>query len=108
MKPQRWIRHLANNRLNPFVIRSSLLSKRPLCSDRERLRGDTEVWGPNGENSVGLLQDVGLRVRYTYDRCFDGTRTNQQASRMGSWQRHGGVSSELLFGHHSLSRLTTA
>ena len=50
------------------------------------------MWGPNGENSVGLLQDVGLRVRYTYDQCFDGTRTNQQASRAGSWHRRGGVS----------------
>ena len=81
LKPYRG-EHLANNSYSPLALRSSLLSELPLCSDRERVRGDTEVWGPNGENSVGLLQDVGLRVRYTYDQCFDGTRTNQQASRV--------------------------
>ena len=66
------------------------------CSVREQLRGDSEVWGPLGNNSVGLLQDLGLKARYAYDQCFDGTHSNDQVSwpiSFGRWRTRGSASS---------------
>lgn len=34
---------------------------RPACSDKERARGDREVWECSG-NAVGILEDVGMKV----------------------------------------------
>ncbi|GAB4823550.1 hypothetical protein N2152v2_010596 [Parachlorella kessleri] len=48
---------------------------RPL-SDKERNRGDREVWGPLGSNTVGILEDVGVKVKYAYDYVFDGGISN--------------------------------
>ena len=31
------------------------------CSDKERARGDREVWECHG-NAVGILEDVGMKV----------------------------------------------
>lgn len=48
----------------------------PPRSDKERQRGDHAVWGPLGSNSVGILEDVGMRVKYAYDHVFDGSISN--------------------------------
>ena len=31
-----------------------------------------------GENTVGVVQQVGIRVRYAYDRVFDGRAANSE------------------------------
>ena len=52
-----------------------------LCSERERARGDREVWGLVGENTIGVTQQVGIRVRYAYDRVFDPSASNTEVRR---------------------------
>lgn len=49
-----------------------------LCSDRERERGDHEVWECSG-NAVGVKEeDVGMRVKFIYDHVLSPQTTNQQ------------------------------
>lgn len=39
----------------------AVAAPRPACSDKERARGDREVWECSG-NAVGILEDVGMKV----------------------------------------------
>ena len=48
------------------------------CSERERKRGDREVWGLVGPNTVGLTQAISVRVKYTYDIVLGQQATNRQ------------------------------
>eukprot|EP00884_Botryococcus_braunii_P008728 jgi/Botrbrau1/17857/Bobra.0127s0097.1 len=52
---------------------------RPL-SDRERQKGDREVWGIVDDNTVGIKEHVKLpiKVKYAYDRVFPGSATTEQ------------------------------
>jgi hypothetical protein len=50
------------------------------CSDRERQRGDREVWSAQG-NHVGVLADMGMNVKFVYDHVFGGQVSNQQVYR---------------------------
>ncbi|KAK9816490.1 hypothetical protein WJX72_000928 [[Myrmecia] bisecta] len=56
---------------------------RPL-SDREIERGDREVWGVVAENTVGVKQEVGVRVKYSYDTVFDNAASNKQVYKVTS------------------------
>ncbi|PSC70283.1 Kinesin-related 11 [Micractinium conductrix] len=49
---------------------------RPL-SDKERSRGDHEVWECSG-NAVGILEDVGLKVKFLYDHVFSPNTENRE------------------------------
>lgn len=49
---------------------------RRCCSDRERARGDREVWECHG-NAVGILEDVGMTVKFIYDHVFDPLADNR-------------------------------
>jgi len=46
------------------------------CSDKERDRGDHEVWKCEG-NTVGILEDVGMEVKFAYDNVFPAGFSNQ-------------------------------
>lgn len=48
---------------------------RPL-SDKERARGDHEVWECHG-NAVGILEDVGMKVKFLYDHVFQPLTDNR-------------------------------
>lgn len=50
------------------------------CSERERQKGDREVWGIVDENTVGIKKHVNLptKVKYAYDRVFPGCATTEQ------------------------------
>ncbi|KDD73431.1 kinesin, partial [Helicosporidium sp. ATCC 50920] len=53
---------------------------RPL-SNRERDRGDVEVWECQG-NEVGILDDAaGMQVKFAYDYVFDGSTSNSDVYR---------------------------
>lgn len=60
-------------KLPPSIFRAG-----SLCSDKERERGDHEVWNCEG-NAVGVLEaDVGMSVKFVYDHVFDGFTPNQK------------------------------
>lgn len=40
-----------------------------MCSDKEKARGDTEVWRCEG-NSVGVYDSIGMDVKFAYDHVF--------------------------------------
>jgi hypothetical protein len=47
-----------------------------LCSDKERARGDTEVWRCEG-NSVGVYDSIGMDVKFAYDHVFPAGFENE-------------------------------
>ncbi len=67
----------AGGRVATQLFAGSSCRLAPACSDKERSRGDREVWGPLGANTVGILEDVGMKVKFAYDYVFDGGIGNQ-------------------------------
>ena len=50
-----------------------------LCSDRERSRGDREVWEALNDHTVGVKENTaGLKVKFAFDTVFEGSTSNKQ------------------------------
>lgn len=62
---------------------SGQLMSAVLGSERERQRGDREVWGVVGDNTVGIKEhvNVAVKVKYAYDKVFPGTATTEEVYR---------------------------
>jgi len=49
------------------------------CSERERLRGDQEIWEALDEHTIGVKEGAsGMKVKFAFDTVFGGKATNKQ------------------------------
>jgi hypothetical protein len=49
------------------------------CSERERLRGDQEIWEALDEHTIGVKEGAsGMQVKFAFDTVFGGKATNKQ------------------------------
>ena len=50
-----------------------------LCSERERGRGDREVWEALDNHTIGVKENIpGLKVKFAFDTVFEGNSSNKQ------------------------------
>jgi len=50
-----------------------------LCSERERQRGDQEIWEALDEHTIGVKEGAnGMKVKFAFDTVFGGKATNKQ------------------------------
>lgn len=52
-----------------------------LCSNKERKRGDREVWSIVANNTVGLTQAIGARIKYAFDTVLGQHINNTQVGK---------------------------
>lgn len=51
-----------------------------VCSDKERARGDREVWKTMDDNTIGVKDGgQGIKTKFAFDHVLGNTSTNKQA-----------------------------